>query len=88
MGSLEFEHGSGNLSLNGNFVLEYQVRSDSYFLGSKDPQEFRLAMRELYTTYSGNNFERLDVETVFGVLDVDTFLRRAVPWETFPRRLT
>jgi len=57
MGSLEFEHGSGNLSLNGNFVLEYQVRGDSYFLGSKDPQEFRLDMRELYTTYSGNNFE-------------------------------
>ena len=45
MGSLEFEHGSGNLSLNGNFVLEYQVRGDSYFLGSKDPQEFRLDMR-------------------------------------------
>ena len=57
MGSLEFGHGSGNLSLNGNFVLEYQVRGDSYFLGSKDPQEFRLDMRELYTTYSGNNFE-------------------------------
>ena len=29
MGSLEFEHRSGNLSLNGNFVLEYQVRGDS-----------------------------------------------------------
>jgi len=57
MGSLEFEHGSGNLSLNGNFVLEYQVRGDSYFLGSKDPQEFRLDMREFYTTYSKNNFE-------------------------------
>ena len=57
MGSLEFEHGSGNLSLNGNFVLEYQIRGDSYFLGSKDPQEFRLDMREFYTTYSKNNFE-------------------------------
>ena len=57
MGSLEFGHGSENLSLNGNFVLEYQVRGDSYFLGSKDPQEFRLDMRELYTTYSGNDFE-------------------------------
>ena len=57
MSSLEFENVSGNLFLNGNFVLEYQARSDSYFLGSKNPQEFRLDMRELYTTDSGNNFE-------------------------------
>jgi len=57
MGSLEFEHGNKNFSLNGNFVLEYQVRGDTYFLGSKDPQEFRLDMREMYSSYSGNNFE-------------------------------
>ena len=57
MGSLEFEHRSNNLFLNGNFVLEYQIRDDTFFLGSKDPQEFRLDMRELYTTYSGSNFE-------------------------------
>ena len=57
MGSIEFIHQSDYISLNGNFTLEYQTRSDSYFLGSKDPQDFRLDMRELYTTYSGDNFE-------------------------------
>ena len=57
MGSLEFEHQSDKLSLNGNFVLEYQIRDDTYFLGSKDPQDFRLDMRELYMTYNGSNYE-------------------------------
>jgi len=57
MASLDFIHQSENLSINGNFTLEYQIRRDSYFLGSKDPQDFRLDMRELYTTYSGPNFE-------------------------------
>ncbi len=57
MASLDFIHQNENLSINGNFTLEYQIRRDSYFLGSKDPQDFRLDMRELYTTYSGPNFE-------------------------------
>ncbi|MBH10534.1 MAG: hypothetical protein CMG74_09345 [Candidatus Marinimicrobia bacterium] len=57
MVSLDFENRSKNLSLNGNFVLEYQVRSDTYFLESIDPQDFRLDMRELYATYIGSNIE-------------------------------
>ena len=57
MGSIDFIHQSDNITLNGNFTLEYQTISDSYFLGSKDPQDFRLDMRELYITYSGDNFE-------------------------------
>jgi hypothetical protein len=57
MASLDFIHQSENLSINGNFTLEYQIRRDSYFLESKDPQDFRLDMRELYATYSGSNYE-------------------------------
>jgi len=57
MGSLDFSHQNKNISLNGNFTLEYQVRSDTYFLGSKDPQDFRWDMRELYGTISGDQFE-------------------------------
>ena len=57
MGSIDFFHQNKNISLNGNFTLEYQLRRDSYFLESKDPQDFRLDMRELYSTYSGSNFE-------------------------------
>ena len=57
MGSIDFFHQNENISLNGNFTLEYQLRRDSYFLESKDPQDFRLDMRELYSTFSGSNFE-------------------------------
>ena len=57
MGSIDFFQQNENLSLNGNFTLEYQLRKDSYFLESKDPQDFRLDMRELYSTFSGPNFE-------------------------------
>ena len=57
MGSIDFFHQNENISLNGNFTLEYQLRRDSYFLESKDPQDFRLDMRELYSTFSGPNFE-------------------------------
>ena len=57
MGSIDFFHQNKNISLNGNFTLEYQLRRDSYFLESKDPQDFRLDMRELYSTFSGPNFE-------------------------------
>jgi len=57
MGSIDFIHQSDNITLNGNFTLEYQLRRDSYFLESKDPQDFRLDMRELYATYSGSNYE-------------------------------
>ena len=57
MGSIDFFHQNENLSLNGNFTLEYQLRRDSYFLESKDPQDFRMDMRELYSTFNGSNFE-------------------------------
>ncbi len=57
MGSIDFFQQNENLSLNGNFTLEYQLRKDSYFLESKDPQDFRLDMRELYSTFNGSNFE-------------------------------
>ena len=57
MGSLNFEKQSGVLSLNGNFSLEYHLRDDSYFLGSSNPQDFILDMRELYLTYGSKNFE-------------------------------
>ena len=51
MGSLNFEKQSGVLSLNGNFSLEYHLRDDSYFLGSSNPQDFILDLRELYLTW-------------------------------------
>lgn len=57
MGSLNFEKRSSVLSLNGNFALEYHLRDDSYFLGSSNPQDFILDMRELYLTYGSKNFE-------------------------------
>jgi len=57
MGSIDFFHQNENISLNGNFTLEYQLRRDSYFLESKNPQDFHLDMRELYSTFSGPNFE-------------------------------
>ena len=50
MGSLNFENQMENLSLNGNFSVEYHVRDDAYFLQSSDPQDFILDMRELYIT--------------------------------------
>ena len=31
MGSIDFFHQNKNISLNGNFTLEYQLRRDSYF---------------------------------------------------------
>ena len=57
IGSLNFSQHSNNISLNGNFSLEYQIRSDTYFLESKDPQDFRWDMRELYGTISSYQFE-------------------------------
>ena len=57
MGSLNFENQMENLSLNGNFSLEYHVRDDAYFLNSSDPQDFILDMRELYITYNSNSYE-------------------------------
>jgi hypothetical protein len=57
MGSIDFFHQSENISLNGNITLEYQLRSNTHFLESNDPQDFKLDLRELYTTYSGDNFE-------------------------------
>lgn len=57
MASLDIIHQSKNLSINGNFTLEFQLKDDAHFLESKDPQDFRLDMRELYVTYSGVNYE-------------------------------
>ena len=57
MGSIDFSHQSNNISLNGNLTLEYQLQKDTYFLGSIDPQDFRLDMREIYGTIFGDNYE-------------------------------
>ena len=57
MGSIDFTHESNNISLSGNLTLEYQLQKDTYFLGSIDPQDFRLDMREIYGTIYGDNYE-------------------------------
>ena len=58
MASLDFIHQSENLSINGNFTLEFQLQDDANFLESKELQEmFWWNMRELYATYSGSNYE-------------------------------
>ncbi len=57
MASLNFEKRGKNIFLNGSFALEYHLRNDSYFLGSSNPQDFILDLRELYATYTSNNFE-------------------------------
>ena len=57
MASLNIENQAGDLLLNGNFVLEYHLREDAFFLESSNPQDFVLDMRELYTTYTATNFE-------------------------------
>ena len=57
MGSLSFEKQAKNLSFNGNFTLEYNVKDDSYFLETNDPQDFIIDMREFYITYSKSNSE-------------------------------
>jgi len=57
MSSLNFEKRNDNISLNGNFSIEYHLRDDAYFLGSSDPQDFIFDMRELYLTYDHDQFE-------------------------------
>tara|TARA_B100000767_G_scaffold273286_1_gene302991 strand:- start:208 stop:1644 length:1437 start_codon:yes stop_codon:yes gene_type:complete len=57
MGSLNFEKQTNALSFNGNFTLEYNLKDDSYFLETSNPQDFTLDMREFYITYSKNNSE-------------------------------
>jgi len=57
MASINFDSQMEDLSINGNFSLEYHVRDDAYFLGSSNPQDFILDMRELYLTHSGDNYE-------------------------------
>ena len=57
MGSLHMERESGNLYLNSTFSLEYHVRDDAYFLGTSNPQDYILDMRELYLTYRSNSYE-------------------------------
>ena len=56
MASLDFNHQSENLSINGYFALEFQLQDDANFLESKELQEmFWWNMRELYATYIGSN---------------------------------
>ena len=57
MVSLNIEKQADKISLNGNFALEYHVRDDSYFLGSSDPQDFIIDMRELYVSYNADRYE-------------------------------
>ena len=57
MGSLSLEREHGDILLNSTIALEYHVREDSYFLGSSNPQDFILDMRELYLTYSSDSYE-------------------------------
>lgn len=57
MGSLNFEKQLENVSFNGNITVEYHVRDDASFVETSDPQDFILDMRELYLTYSKNNYE-------------------------------
>ena len=57
MGSLSLQREHGDILLNSTIALEYHVREDSYFLGSSNPQDFILDMRELYLTYSSDSYE-------------------------------
>ena len=57
MASLNMEKRNDNMSLNGNFTIEYHLRDDAYFLGSSDPQDFIFDMRELYITYYHDQME-------------------------------
>ena len=57
MAALKMERRSNNMLLNGNFSIEYHVRDDAYFLGSSDPQDFILDIRELYLTKLYDQFE-------------------------------
>ena len=59
MGSLNLEREHGDIILNSTIALEYHVREDSYFLGSSNPQDFVLDMREIYLTYSSDSYEFL-----------------------------
>ena len=55
--SIEFNHQKDHISLYGNLALEYQIRGSNYYLSSKDPQDFKIDLRELYTTFNSNFFE-------------------------------
>ena len=57
MGSLSIEREGGDILINSTFALEYHIREDAYFLGSSNPQDFILDMRELYLTYSLDSYE-------------------------------
>ena len=57
MASLNIEKQNDNMSLNGNFSIEYHLRDDAHFLGSSDPQDFIFDMRELYITYYRDQLE-------------------------------
>jgi len=57
MAALNIQNQQNNILLNSNFVIEYNLRNDGYFLGSSNPQDFILDLRELYLTYNADNYE-------------------------------
>ena len=57
MGSIVFVKQYEDISLIGEFALEYHVRDDSYFIETSNPQDFVLDMREFYITYSKKHYE-------------------------------
>ena len=60
MGSLIFEKQYEDISLIGEFALEYHVRDDFHFIETSNPQDFTLDMREFYITYNKKNYEYVD----------------------------
>ena len=54
---INFARNDEKISLYGSLALEYQLRDENYYLSSKNPQDFRFDLRELYAAFSGNNYE-------------------------------
>ena len=57
MGSIVFVKQYEDISLIGEFALEYHVRDDFHFIETSNPQDFTLDMREFYITYNKKNYE-------------------------------
>ncbi len=57
LSSIDLIHQNNNISFLSTLALEYQIRDDNYFLESKNPQDFRFDLRELYMTISNNIYE-------------------------------
>ena len=54
---INFARNDEKISLYGSLALEYQLRDENYYLSSKNPQDFRFDLRELYAAFSGNNYD-------------------------------